>query len=114
MAGQKGIHIHLWQRRAAVGDLQPRDDLKIRHQGLSLGPAMRFDIADDHIHAFSAALMRSFEHGVSLADTGRVPQENLQPAARLLRLLRLNARQEFIGIRTGALVGHAASKNYEL
>ena len=101
-----GIHVHFGQHGALVADLTPRDNFEAGDQRFRLGPAMCFDIADDHIHALIPALVRSFEHGVGLADTGRVAQEDLQRAARLARLFRLDARQEFIGVGTGALVGH--------
>ncbi len=77
----------------------PGDDFEAGKQRVGLGPAVRLDVADDHIHAFGPALMRGLEHGVGLADAGRVAQKNLQRAARLARLLRLDLRQEFIRVR---------------
>ena len=44
------------------------------------------------------------EHGVGLADAGRIAEEDPQLAALRARLLLLHASQQFIGI--GALVVH--------
>ena len=74
---QHGIHVHLGQRGAAIGDLPARDHLELGQQRLGLRPAVGLDVADHHVHALRLALVRGFQHGVGLAHAGGVAQEDL-------------------------------------
>jgi len=56
-------------------DLAARQNLQTFHQGLSLAPPMRFDQANDHIHAVQLQGARLRQHGVCLANAGRCAQK---------------------------------------
>ena len=49
-------------------------------QRLGLRPAVRLDVADDHVHAGRRLLLGGLEHGVGLAHAGHVAEEDLELA----------------------------------
>ena len=59
---------------------------------------MRLDNANHDLASFSLLLPRGLQHGVGLADTGRHPKENLEFAATGLRLVALEARENFVRV----------------
>ncbi len=80
---QDGIEIHFLERAPLVIDMSARNDLEAVKQGLRLAAAMGFDDADDDIHAIRDLRLAGHQHLVSLADSGRRTEKNLQPPARL-------------------------------
>ena len=95
---QDGVEVHLLQHHAAVLDLAPRHLLQVADQGGGLGPAVRLDDADDHVHALLLEPLPLLEHLVGLADAGGEAEVDLQPAPLLLaeqrqELLRARARR---------------------
>ena len=81
-----------------ITDLLARDKLQILQHGFGLGALVGLDIADDHVHALTLALVGAFQHGVGLAHAGHVAQENFKTPALLLIFFSLDAGEQFIGI----------------
>ena len=93
--------------RATVDLLEPVE------QRRRIGARMRLDVARHHIEPFFLERMGIFEHGVRLADAGRVTEEYLELAAsRLVAALGFfDLAQNRIGIAPDletALVNHTA------
>ena len=78
---QGGVQIEFMQDNVAVGKLERRDDFESFEQGFGVGPAVRFDVADDNVDPFGLVAAGSFQHGIGLADAGSVAEENLQLSA---------------------------------
>src|SRR5262249_13576528 len=70
-AGEDRVGVHLGERRPPVGDRLPGHDLQSVHQRFGERPAVRLDVADDHVGAPLPAPVTFFEHRVGLADAGR-------------------------------------------
>src|SRR5438105_10242214 len=78
---QYGLGVHLLKLAAAIPNLFPGNNLE--PFGLCDGvlPAMRLEVADNHVNALGLQLLRLLQHLVGLADACRVPHENLESAA---------------------------------
>ena len=63
-----------------VGDFPARQHLQPLQQGIGLGAAMGFDIADHHVAAVLLALPGRLQHGIGLADAGGIAEKDLQLA----------------------------------
>ena len=87
-----------------VLDPARRQDLQPLEQGVGFLASVGLHVARDHVDALGVALAGGFEHRVRLADPGGGAEEDLEPAAMLVALLRLQTAQKRIGI--GTLVGH--------
>jgi hypothetical protein len=61
---------------------------------------MRLDIGYHQVYAFRLALVGRFEHGIGFAHARGIAQENLEPAASTLLLFSLDAREQFVWVRT--------------
>ena len=72
------VNVENFHRAARVRDFFARDDFQIADQLLGFLAPVRFDPADDHVHARLFQAMRLFEHRVGLADPRRVAEINLQ------------------------------------
>ncbi len=59
----------------------PGDHLEIAHLRRRLGPAVRLDEADHHVHSAAPEEVRLVQHAVGLAYAGRGPDVDLEPAA---------------------------------
>ena len=91
---------------ALVLDEPTRDDLKSVEQGLGLLAAMGFGHADDDVDPLPALGLGRGQHLVGLADAGRSPQKDLQPAAGFLgRLLQQGIRRGPV-VAVGSLFVH--------
>ena len=97
------IEIEFVQARPAMLHLPQRQHLQTLQQGFGFRAPVRFDIAGHHVNALGLALAGRLKHRVSLADAGGGTEKNLQPAAPLARLGRLDTCQQRVGV--GALVG---------
>src|SRR5207245_486386 len=97
-----GIEIELLERDPSVRDEARRKSFEPLEQRLRFGSAVRLDIANDNIDALRPFAPGRFEHGVGLAHTGRVAEENLQLPASRASLVGLHEGQQFIGI--GSLI----------
>src|SRR5581483_11993730 len=102
---ERRIEVEVAQRAVAVLHLEVRQALEALEQRLGFLPAVRLDIADDHVHALALAHAGVLEHRVGLADAGGRAEENGQLAALLFRLLALHARKK--RVRVGADGAHA-------
>ncbi len=80
---EDGVEVHFFQHDAAILDAPPRHLLQIAHLCQGVGPAMRFDDADDDVDALLFEALRFLQHLVGLADAGREAQINLEPAPLL-------------------------------
>jgi len=95
-AGEEGVEVHFFEDDAAVLDPAARHLLQVADLGGGVGPAVRLDAADDHVHALALEAVALLEHFVGLADAGREAEVHLEPAALLL----LDQRQEVLGGRS--------------
>ena len=95
-AGQDGVEVHLFQHDAAVLDAPPRHLLQLAELRRRLGPAVRLDDADDHVHALLLQALAFLQHLVGLADAGGEAEVDLEPAALLLA----DQRQEMLRRRS--------------
>ena len=62
-ARQSGVEIEFHQRMAAIGDWLTRQNLQPLEKLGGLGPAMRFDQADDNVLALAFQPLRLRQHG---------------------------------------------------
>src|SRR5262249_11722741 len=76
----RGIEIELTQDPIDVDDRLARQNLKALQQRLGLLAAVRFDDADNDIHALFELGTRRLQHLIGLADTGSGTDEDLQTA----------------------------------
>ena len=65
---------------------------------------MRFDVADDDIHAERLLFARGLEHGVGLAHPGGHAEEELQFSALLLAFLPLDGLQQLVRVGSHIIV----------
>src|SRR5581483_10910756 len=84
MAFQKSIEVHFFEDDAAVLDAPPRHLFEIADLRCRVGAAMRFDDADDHVHALFFQALPLLQHLVGLTDAGSEAEIDLQPPALLL------------------------------
>ena len=73
-------------------------------QRLGFRPAVRLDVADDDIGSRRTLGLGGRQHGVRLADAGRVAEEDSQLAAAGATLFVVHAGQQGVGI--GPLIVH--------
>ena len=113
MPGQDRVGVHLLDDDAAILDPPARDDLEPVEQLLGLRPAVRLDEADDEVRAARGPAMALLEHPVGLADAGRHPEVDPQPATLALAARGADPGQHLLGGRAAvrivsrSLVGHA-------
>ena len=98
-AGNCPAEVELTERVAAIGNRQPRQHLESLNERGGLGAAVGLDDANDHVGAVGHEAAGRFEHGIRFADAGREPEKNLEPATSRRLFLRLDAREERVGIR---------------
>ena len=79
-SGEDGVEIHLLERRAAVLHLRAGHDREVAELGRGRGPAVRLDVADDHVGASGPAAPPLGQHGVRLPDAGRGTEVHPQSA----------------------------------
>ncbi len=107
---QEPIEVHFAKTAAPILQRDLRHAFDAVEQRLGFSPAMGLDDGGDNIDAFAPPLVRRLKHRVSLADTGRGAEKDLQVAASLS--LRLSEK----GVRRGAFVGivvaHRASSSH--
>ena len=92
------IEVEFLDRRPADVEHQRRQLLQSFEQGGGFDTAMRFEHAHDHIGARATHRLRRKQHRVGLADTRRRAEEDLQFAPCRAVLLRLEFREELIGV----------------
>ena len=72
MAGEDGVHVHLFQVDAAIGNHALGNDFEIADAGLGLLAPVRLDQADDDIDALLVLMQVGVvEHVVGFAHAGR-------------------------------------------
>jgi len=92
------IEIELTANDPAVPDFQRRQLLEPLQQLLRVGAPMRLDISNDHVHAGGTGGACRLEHRIGLSDAGRCAKKDLEPTPARGRFLRLERRQQLIGI----------------
>ncbi len=102
---QRCVEVELRELRALVLDFRARQDVDVLQQRLGFLAAVGLDDADDDVLAFIAKRPSRGEHRVRLADAGRRAEIDAQVPAPRGGFLRLDFREELVGI--GALVLHA-------
>ena len=85
---------------AAVLDPTPRHDLEPVEQLLGLRPAVRLDEADDEVRPARGPAVALLEHPVGLADAGRHPEVDAEPASVALGADRADPGQHLVRGRT--------------
>src|SRR5271157_2946681 len=85
MARENGIHVHLFKQCALVVDLLARNRFQPRKKFLGRFAAVCFNDADHYVFAAALAADGLAQHGVSLADAGRISQKQLENTALLHR-----------------------------
>ncbi len=85
---QDRIQVQLLEDPAAIGDALPRDQLQSLGKGLGLRAPVALDQSDHHVHTLAPGLLSGLQHLERLAHAGGCAEEDLQPAATLLRDLR--------------------------
>ncbi len=83
LARQRRVEIEFLDRAPVVLSLAPRQDFEPVYERAGLGAAMSLHEPDDDIDAFVFQAPRVLQHGVGLADPGRGPEKDLQPARSL-------------------------------
>ncbi len=73
-ASQDRVDVHLLERRAAVFELPPRNDLEACDLFGGLRPIVRLDESDDDVGPALVAAATFVQHGERLADAGCCPQ----------------------------------------
>ena len=84
MAGEDGVHVHLFEIDATVGNYALRNDLQIANLICRLFAAVGLDQADDNIFALLALHQGVIEHVVGFADAGGCANIDAQPGGFLL------------------------------
>ena len=102
---ERGIEVELGELPALVLDFRARQDVDALQQRLGFLAAVGLDDADHDVLAFVAQRPGRGEHRVGLADAGRRAEIDAQVPAPRRGFLRLDFREELVGI--GALVLHA-------
>ena len=74
LAGQHGVEVHLLERRAAVGDPGPGDDLQAVQQRRGVRPAVRLHEGHDHVGAALGPPVALAEHVKGLPGACRCAQ----------------------------------------
>ncbi len=97
-ARQRRIEIEFGERAPWYVDLRARQDLEALQQRLGFLAAVGLEEADDDVLAFAAQRPRRGQHRVGLADAGRGAEIDAQAAALRARLLRLDLREQLVGI----------------
>lgn len=75
-----------------------RQEFESVHQSHSVGAPVRFDHADEHIHAVGLLLVGRLQHRIGLTDSGRGPEKDLQLSTHAPSLLGLHQLEQRIGI----------------
>src|SRR5262249_41244752 len=100
--------VHFLELHAAVVEELAWDEGEALGQSIGLFAAVSLDVADDNIPAGPEFALAGLEHGEGLAHSRAHAEKNLEPAARLLRSLALDRRQQ--GVRIWALrLSHESS-----
>ena len=79
LAGEDGVHVHLFHGDAAIFLPAPGDDFQPAGELGDLRPAVRFEQADDDVDASALQPVTFLEHLVGLADAGAIAEIDLQP-----------------------------------
>ncbi len=77
-AFEHGVHVHLGERRTAVGDLPTRDDFQPLEQRDRLGTTVGLDEADDHVGTPFPTPVRLVKGGKGLAHARRRAEVDTQ------------------------------------
>ena len=77
---EQAVEVHFFEQHATVFAAHQRLLRQAAEQGFGFGAAMGFDHAGENLHALAQLRVRGLEHGVGLADPGRRPEKNLEPA----------------------------------
>ena len=96
-AAEDGVDVHLLERRAAVLERAPWDDLEVADLLGGARPAVGLDEPDDDVGAALGAAPALVEHGERLADAGRGAEVDAQHTAPRLRVLGTTTGLEFGG-----------------
>src|SRR5689334_4444614 len=97
MPRQGCIQIELHTDNSSVTESQGGQTLKPFQETLRLRPAVRLDIADNHVDT-RFYVPRSLQHGVGFTHSGGSAEENAQPPSSRTRLLLLDFREQSVGI----------------
>ena len=106
MPERERIEIHFLEHCALVLELRAGQNGEPFEQRLRLLAPVRFDHADDHLHALLRLLLRGLQHCVGLAHAGAHAEENLQPPAPRRITFLLDGSEERVGIGAVGFVGH--------
>ena len=110
MPEQDRVEIHLGERRAAVFQLRARRDRQAVDERFGFCSSVCFHNPNHDLAVVALLLPSRLQHGVSLADAGTHPEENLEPAASRGLLLALDPREELIRV-SATVVSHGALQN---
>ncbi len=85
LAGEDGINVHLFKRRALVFELARRDAVEFTGEFGGGLATVALDHADDDVFAAAGAADGLAEHAIRLAHTGGVAEKQLEDSPRLFR-----------------------------
>ncbi len=105
MALDRGIEVEFAKLAALVFDFGQREDFDTLQQRFRFLAPVGLDDSDHHVLAFVAERSRRRQHRVGLANPCRRAEVDPQASATRGLLLRLDFREELVGI--GTLVLHA-------
>ena len=80
LAGQNGVHVHLFHGDAVILLAAPGNDFQPAGEFGDLRPAVRLEQSDDDVDPPALQPVAFLEHLVGLADPGAVAEIDLQPA----------------------------------
>ena len=113
-AGDDGGGVHLAQLHAPILGHQRGNDLQFADLRHRLGPGVRLDVADDHVHAALLEPVALHQHLVGFAD----PRAGTEVDLELALLLLVDEGKEIFGLAPGRLakvqrriVAHGARSN---
>src|SRR4051794_39146119 len=98
MADQGGVQIKLLDVHLAIAESFSREQRKLVRQGFGVLAAVRFDVAQEHVHAFLFLFYGGFKHGVGFSHTSGHAEEDFEPTTLLLCLPFLDRGQQSIWI----------------
>jgi hypothetical protein len=100
MAGDDGVGVHLLEDRPFVFELFAGNDLQSADLSFCVFALVGLDIADDYVLIAFVLAPRGFrKHQISLADTRRESEKQLEPSASFGPFLFLDPRQQLFGGR---------------
>ena len=77
-AAQHGVHIHLLELRAGIGDDAARNGFQAFGFGDGFRAGVRLEVRDDDVDALAAHFLGLFEHAIGLADAGGITEVDLE------------------------------------